>query len=177
MLLPEVDDKTLVTAARYHGRYVAIRRSILHDRIVISVVNVRRRRDVASLSYFLERTRTRDRGLFKATGVVIPAPGVLYLLGRVRHSSDMRLLAVREPPPTAPGARPMLTGLLLATSASRVVFTARTLLHPVPAGMRVADLIGIFDGAAVPPKASRWVAHFEESTESSEPLTLEAGDI
>jgi hypothetical protein len=176
-LLPGISDKTLTTLTRYHGRYVALRRSILRDRIVISVINVRHRRDPASWSYFLERTRTRDRELFKAAGVVIPASGVLYFLGSVRHSTDMRLMAVREPPPSAPGGRPILTGLLLATSASRVVFTARTLLHPVPARKQVADLIGIFDVNGVPPEASRWVAHFEKSTEGTEPLTLEAGDI
>ena len=176
-LLPAIDERALAAAARYHGRYIAIRRSLLRDRIVISVVNLRRPRDATSFSYFLERTRTPHRDLFKAAGIVVHAPGVLYLLGRVRHSSDLRLMAIREPPTTARRVRPTLTGLLLATSASRVVFATRTLLHPVPDGMPVADLLGIFDEAAVPPGASRWVAEFEESAARFEPLALEAGDI
>ena len=50
-LLPAIDERALAAAARYHGRYIAIRRSLLRDRIVISVVNLRRppRRNVVLL--------------------------------------------------------------------------------------------------------------------------------
>lgn len=178
VLLPASTPKIVAEAVELlGGRYLAIRRSIRPDRIVISVVNVRRRRNEPTSLYFFERARTTYGHLLKSAGVVIRTQGVVYFLGRVRHSSDMRLITVREQSRATRGARSVLTGLLLATSVDRAVFVAGMLLQPVPARGQMADLIGIFEETAVPARAATWVAGFKQSAADCVPLTLEAGEI